>query len=189
LYERAESLNRRTAGRIYNTVDRIAWLPGGQAFTYRKNVRGGFSFMLADVTTATKAAAFDHAKLAAALSSAAGAQYTAVTLPFAAFDFADNRRAIEFTTGDGGPQARWRCTLADYVCARQTGGAAPAAPGRLPRAIRPRAPAEAEVEAAEADRRTLNHVYRRTAGSRPRFRTSTSMCGRSPPARPEMDSC
>jgi dipeptidyl aminopeptidase/acylaminoacyl peptidase len=85
--------------------------------------------MLADVTTATKAAAFDHAKLAAALSSAAGAQYTAVTLPFAAFDFADNRRAIEFTTGDGGPQARWRCTLADYVCARQTGGAAPAAPG------------------------------------------------------------
>ena len=89
--------------------------------------------MLVDVTAATKAPAFDHARLATALSSAAKAKYTATTLPFTTFTFVDARRAIEFGIGGGaagggraggapaGP--RYRCTLTDYQCT-----IAPAAP-------------------------------------------------------------
>jgi dipeptidyl aminopeptidase/acylaminoacyl peptidase len=129
-YERAESFGRRTTGRVYNLVDRVAWLPDSGAVTYRKTVKGGYAFVLVDTAAGTKADAFDHERLAAALSTAMGNKYTAATLPFAAFEYADGRREIEFTANGApapAPQARWRCTLADYVCGRQT-DAAPAPP-------------------------------------------------------------
>ncbi|HEX5107017.1 MAG TPA: DPP IV N-terminal domain-containing protein [Vicinamibacterales bacterium] len=139
-YERAESFGRRTTGRVYNLVDRVAWLPDSDAVTYRKTVKGGYAFVLVDTATGTKADAFDHERLAAALSTAMGNQYTAATLPFAAFEFADGRRGIEFTANGApapAPQARWRCTLADYVCSRQAapppadaGSPAPGGTGR-----------------------------------------------------------
>jgi dipeptidyl aminopeptidase/acylaminoacyl peptidase len=85
--------------------------------------------MLVDAAAGRKSDAFDHARLAAALSTAAGAQYTDVTLPFQTFEFVDNRRAIEFTAGGGqnnAAQQRWRCTLSAYACTRQNTPAATA---------------------------------------------------------------
>ncbi len=137
LYERSASLGTRTQNLVYNTITDTGWITGSSDFWYRKTVKGGGTFVLASPAAKTKTAAFDHAKLAAALSSANNAKYTAVTLPFTTFTFADNRQAIEFTIGPGGgggrgggrqgggapapgapPAPRWRCTLTDYTCAR-----------------------------------------------------------------------
>ena len=140
LYDRSESLVRRTQGLAYNVAEPPTWLEGSAQFWYRKSVKGGNEFMLVDPAAKTKVPAFDHAKLAAGLSSAANAQYTAITLPFNSFTFVNNRQAIEFTIGGAGGgraggggggggragagpannQPRWRCTLSDYSCTRQT---------------------------------------------------------------------
>lgn len=137
LYDRAESLNRRTQNLIFNVAETPQWVQGAPTlFTYRRSVKGGNEFVLVDSAAKSKAPAFDHAKLAASLSTAAGAKYTAITLPFNTFTFVDNRQAIEFAVGaggagrqgggagagrqgGGGPAApRWRCTLTDYTCTR-----------------------------------------------------------------------
>ncbi len=133
-YERAESLARRTQGLVYNQAETPRFLPDSAMFYYRKTVKGGNEFVFVDPAAGTKAAAFDHARLAAAINGVAGEDYTAVTLPFTAFNYLDNRQAVEFTIGGGGGgrggrqgggapvlapgQPRWRCTLTDYTCTR-----------------------------------------------------------------------
>ena len=102
--------------------------------------------MLVDAGAATKKAAFDHEKLAAAISSATGKTYTALTLPFAPptggrggaagrgaaaatsspLTFIDGERGIRF--GSGG--FLWKCTLTDYACAKEGPIPAPTAGGR-----------------------------------------------------------
>jgi dipeptidyl aminopeptidase/acylaminoacyl peptidase len=157
LYERSASLNERTQNRVFNVVDQtsVAWVTGSPQVTYRRSVKGGNEFVLVDPVAKTKAAPFDHAKLATALSTANNAKYTAQTLPFNTFTFADNRQAIEFTLGAGGgagrgsggggggrggapaggPAApRWRCTLTDYTCTRLTTPPADAQAGQAGRA-------------------------------------------------------
>src|SRR5262245_35190400 len=56
-------------------------------FWYRVSVPGGAEFILVDPARATKERAFDHDKLAAALSTAASGRYTGLTLPFNDIDF------------------------------------------------------------------------------------------------------
>ncbi|HKV99952.1 MAG TPA: hypothetical protein VJN96_09010, partial [Vicinamibacterales bacterium] len=102
LYDRAESFGRRTQGLMFNVADAPTWIEGSAQFWYRKSVKGGNEFVLVDPAAKTKAPAFDHAKLAAGLSTAASAQYSAITLPFNSFTFVNNRQAIEFTAGPGG---------------------------------------------------------------------------------------
>lgn len=135
-YDRAESLTRRTDGLVVNVADAPTFLEGANKLWYRKSVKGGNEFVLVDVAAKTKAPAFDHARLAAALSTAANAKYTAVTLPFATLTFVDDMKAIEFSIGGGRGRAggggrqgggraggvpaapQWRCTLTEYTCTR-----------------------------------------------------------------------
>jgi len=110
-YARAFAFRARIDGTVHNVPDLPTWLDDGR-FWYRRTVRGGAQFVVVDAATARKQPLFDHARLAAALSSAAHAAYGATTLPFTTPTFTENPNAIEFGT------PRWRCTLADYVCAR-----------------------------------------------------------------------
>ena len=151
-YERSNTFNTRIANKMFDVAEAPNWVEGSQKFWYRKSVRGAnaFQFVLVDPATASKAPAFDHARLATAMSAAAGGTYTATTLPFATFTYADNMQAIEFALapagggagrgggGGGGraggapaagapPAQRFRCTLTDYACTRQQ--AAPAGQG------------------------------------------------------------
>ncbi len=149
LYARSASLGDRTQGKVFNVAETPTWIQGSAEFWYRKSVKGGNQFVLVDPAAKTKAAPFDHARLATSLSAAAAATYTAVTLPFNTFEFVSNRQAIEFAIGAGGggrqgggggagrggapagpPQPRWRCTLADYACARVTASPDAAQAGR-----------------------------------------------------------
>ena len=126
-YQRAMTLRDRYENLAVNVPDQARWVANTQKLWYRKSVKGGHEFVLVDAGTRTKEPAFDHGKLAAALSAALGRTITPHELPFNQFTFVEGLSAIEFqVTGGQGqqgppqpPQPPWRCTLADYKCARE----------------------------------------------------------------------
>ena len=75
-YDRANSLNQRVNNKVYDTIANngaMNWIAGSQKFWYEKSVKGGNTFVLVDPAAASKAPAFDHTKLAAAISTASSA--------------------------------------------------------------------------------------------------------------------
>ena len=117
-YERASALRDKVEGLALNVMGRVTWIDTTSRFWYRKTIQGGSEFEIVDAATLTKKPAFDHAKLAASLSAAAGEKYTGLKRPFMAINFVDNEKAVEFDVGD----SRWRCDLSDYSC-KKTGPA------------------------------------------------------------------
>jgi dienelactone hydrolase len=94
-YEHAESMM------TYNTepyVDRARvtpnWLPGDK-FWYRVLTAQGSEFVLVDPVKGTRAVAFDHQRLAAALS-ASGKKYDGAMLPFQSIVFTPDYKAVSF---------------------------------------------------------------------------------------------
>ncbi|WP_254244966.1 DPP IV N-terminal domain-containing protein [Hymenobacter sp. BRD67] len=86
----------------YNTqalVDGIPgqphWLPGDR-FWYRVLTAKGSEFVLVDPVRKTRTAAFDHARLAAALSEASGKTYEAGRLPFRDIAFSPDEKSVSF---------------------------------------------------------------------------------------------
>jgi dipeptidyl aminopeptidase/acylaminoacyl peptidase len=122
-YQRAGTLRTRYQAAALNIPETPTWLEKGR-FWYRKSVAGGHEFVMVDASTGAKAPAFDHVKLAASLSKAANASYTAVTLPFNTISFVDGDQAIEVVAAE----FKWKCSLSDYAC--QKLGPAPAGAGR-----------------------------------------------------------
>ena len=56
---------------MIDAAERPSWINESNRFWYRKSVEGGNSFMLVDAATQAKGPAFDHERLAAALSALA----------------------------------------------------------------------------------------------------------------------
>jgi len=111
-YERANGIREKYQALAVNVPERANWIEGTSRFWYRKSVKGGNQFMLADAVTLAKEPAFDHEKLAAALSKAAGEKYEALKLPFQFISFVNSQKAVEFSVGD----SRWQVDLTDYTC-------------------------------------------------------------------------
>ena len=109
-YERAAGLGDKLRGLALNAVDRSGWIGETTRFWYRKSVKNGFEFVVADVATQGKKLAFDHDKLAAALTAASGEKADARDLPFRFIAFVDDEKAVEFEFGEW----RWKCDLATY---------------------------------------------------------------------------
>ena len=130
-YERALGLRAKYEKLTVGIAEPATWIDNAHRFTYRRSIKGGYEFVMVDAQTGQKQPPFDHARLTAALSKAAGEAYTALTLPFTSFTFVDEGRAIE-TAESGGFGPGWRCSLADYTCTRVT--------GRLPGRERGRGP-------------------------------------------------
>src|SRR5215472_239681 len=89
-YERALGLRKQYESLVGNAPEAIHWIGTSHRFWYRRTVKGGHDFQLADADTKTKNPAFDHAKIAASLSGAVKKPYGALTLPFNTFEFVDN---------------------------------------------------------------------------------------------------
>src|SRR5215831_893385 len=87
-YRRAATVTQRLAGLTANIAQSPTWTEPTR-FWYRKSVKGGNEFVVVDAATGQKRPAFDHARLATALSSASGTTYAAVTLPFSEFTYTD----------------------------------------------------------------------------------------------------
>ena len=91
------------------------WFANNTRFWYRNDLRGGTKeFIVVDAERASREAAFDHAKLASALSKATGSEYSAEKLPFDRIQFVDD--SIRFKVGD----TTWKCTLSSYECEKTT---------------------------------------------------------------------
>jgi dipeptidyl aminopeptidase/acylaminoacyl peptidase len=88
------------------------WLPD-ERFTYRSALAdGGAEFMLVDPVKAARVRAFDHDKLAAALSTASGTKVEPLKLPFPAVELSADGKAVAFDM-DG---KRWSCDVQGAAC-------------------------------------------------------------------------
>jgi len=177
-YVQAITLRDRYQALAINIPEQVQWIRNTNRFWYRKTVPGGNAFVLVNADTQTKEPAFDHAKLADALSTAMGRKVTAVMLPFTTFSFVDEDRAIEFSpTGTtprppATPRPTWRCTLDSYTCKESRpegrggrGGGGFAGPVRAPFDINAAEPQKSPDGKLEALVRNFN-VAVRTTGSR-----------------------
>ena len=115
-YDRALGLRKKYEALVGNAAEAPRWVGRTHKVYYRRMVKGGHDFVLADADTKAKGPAFDHAKIAASLSTAIGKTYGALDLPFNAFDFVDNDRAIQFVA----ESATWRCEVAASTCRKAT---------------------------------------------------------------------
>jgi dipeptidyl aminopeptidase/acylaminoacyl peptidase len=115
-YDRALGLRKKYEALVGNAAEAPRWIGRTHRLYYRRSVKGGHDFILVDADTKVKRPAFDHARIAASLSTAAGKTYGALDLPFNVFDFVDNERAIQFAT-DG---VTWRCDIAASACRKAT---------------------------------------------------------------------
>lgn len=90
------------------------WFHDGSRFWYRNDLHDGTKeFIVVDAEAGSKRPAFDHDKLAAALSKAIGKACEATRLPFSEFEFLHGETSIRFEM-EG---KLWNCDLANYNCA------------------------------------------------------------------------
>jgi len=110
-YERAESrLSYGTEPFIDHGAVRPEWTADGK-FWFRSLTPTGSEFIVVDPAKKTRLPAFDHARRATALSTAAGKQYSASMLPFNSISFTDGGKAVVFRA-DG---QQYKCDLGSYV--------------------------------------------------------------------------
>jgi dipeptidyl aminopeptidase/acylaminoacyl peptidase len=96
-YQRAESaMAYNTEPITTRTGIHPTWLPDDRYY-YRTSDN---QFILVNPLKGTKGAAFDHRKLAVALSTATGKQYTAADLPFQSFSFTTDGKSVIFKADD-----------------------------------------------------------------------------------------
>ena len=87
------------------------WLDANR-FWYRNQVFGGHEFIMIDAAARTRRPAFDHDRLAAALSEASDESHEATDLPFDEFEF-NASGGIRFWTDT---DERWDCDIGAYRC-------------------------------------------------------------------------
>ncbi|HET6723745.1 MAG TPA: DPP IV N-terminal domain-containing protein [Chitinophagaceae bacterium] len=107
-YQNAENLLGYNTQKLVDRGNVVPnWLPGDK-FWYRVLTPTGSEFILVDPAKGTKTAAFDHDKLAKALSSASGRSLTASMLPFQSINYSPDGRVITFNAD----RKQWKYDLA-----------------------------------------------------------------------------
>ena len=165
-YQRAHELQRKARDLVVNTPGATYWIGDSNRFWYARAVKGGSEYMLVDADTMTKKPAFDHARLADAVSKVTDHHYTAVTLPFlqgppgrpggarsvmglslqtSPLTFLDDEKTIQFGTAG----LLYKCDLAAYTCTKV--GPIPAVNGRRPASEAPEQVAPEDPEGPGGD--------------------------------------
>lgn len=119
-YLRAERLLAANAAKL--TSDLLIhphWIGDSARFWYRWKSLSGVGFVLVDPATGERKPAFDHSRLAAALSQATGSPCNAAQLPFSEIEFVDDGGGIVFELEADGKSERWSCDLETYECTRE----------------------------------------------------------------------
>jgi len=86
-YERALGMRERYQYSTVGVPDAATWVSKSSRFCYRRSVKGGHEFVMVDADTQQRRPAFDHERLAAALSKETGDKHTPLRLPFESFTF------------------------------------------------------------------------------------------------------
>ena len=116
-------MNYNTTPLVFRSSVQATWLPDERMW-YRVVTAEGSEFILVDPTRGTREPAFDHAKLAAALSKAAGSTYDGAHLP-QSLALSPAAQAISVTAGSN----RWKCDRQGNACAADSSPAADAPAG------------------------------------------------------------
>jgi dipeptidyl aminopeptidase/acylaminoacyl peptidase len=126
-YQRAQAGPPRAG--VYKLRIEPHWFHDSTRFWYRNDLAGGArEFILVDAEAGKRQPAFDHPKLAAGLTKAAGKDYAGDRLPFDTIDFVENDKAIRFKVGD----TTWKCDLSSYACSKSDVKSPPTPPSRPP---------------------------------------------------------
>jgi len=116
---RARSQRERRVQGYYKARITPNWFSNNTCFWYRNDLKGNTKeFILVNAEQGTRRKAFDHEKMATALSQAAGIEYSADRLPFDRIEFLDNLKELRFTVN----QTTWVCDLTSYMCSRTDEG-------------------------------------------------------------------
>lgn len=112
-YARAEGfLSEHVSPLVLRGDVGATWLTDGR-FWYANRIEGGVEHVMVDPERPIRERAFDHARMAAALSAATGRAYDALDIPVTAFE--PEGAAARLRLRDAG----WlRCDLEDYRCAQ-----------------------------------------------------------------------
>jgi dipeptidyl aminopeptidase/acylaminoacyl peptidase len=113
-YERTARLRTEFQSLALNIVDRSGWIEKTPRFWYRKSVGGGFAFHVVDAEALSKRSAFDHERLAEALSKLLEDTIDPNNLPFRSISYTDNEASIRFEIGEW----TYACNLDSYACKR-----------------------------------------------------------------------
>jgi dipeptidyl aminopeptidase/acylaminoacyl peptidase len=110
-YDRAEKLNARFRNKVYRQQIEPHWFDGNRQFWY--TVQTGpeaYECVLVDAEAGTRRAAFDHARLAAAMNTA-GIDATGDKLPLDKLELNPSENALQFQAVG----RVWRCDLNAYT--------------------------------------------------------------------------
>ena len=91
------------------TVNRLP----GERFWYRSVTPDGITFYVVTPAARSRVPAFDHAKLAAALATAAGAKIDPKQLPFQSIQLSEDAKSVSFDYD----RRRWTCDVLGAACA------------------------------------------------------------------------
>ena len=139
-YDRAEKLGQRFGGKVTHAKVDAHWIDDSR-FWFRSDVGQGKSeFILVDCETAKRQVAFDHARLGAELSKAAGAAIVADRLPLDNIEFSPDGKTLKFDASG----SRWTCDLSTY--ALEKSGKPQATPPAVPERPRRRGDAQGRTE-------------------------------------------
>ena len=90
------------------------WLTNTPVFWYRNDLRDGAKeFIVVEADKSLRRPAFDHEKLAAALSKASGGEFRARQLPFHDIELSDQTQVVGFVLSN----VWWKCDLRSWQCA------------------------------------------------------------------------
>jgi dipeptidyl aminopeptidase/acylaminoacyl peptidase len=111
-YRRANDWGNHIKNKLYYTPYNVNWIAESHRCWYYQQTPRGKEFVLVDADQRTKQPAFDHERLAKALSSLLQRSYEPYALPFNAISYSYNRDTLHFSVGD----TLCRCRLTDYSC-------------------------------------------------------------------------
>lgn len=115
-YRRAQTfLSSHTAPLIFRANVQPKWIDEDR-FIYRNTIPEGHEFLRVDAGTATRSRAFDHTRLAAAISAAADTSIDAFHLPFATSGMSDDGKSVRFRLNG----TKLICDLEVYTCSGDT---------------------------------------------------------------------
>ncbi|HET7035701.1 MAG TPA: DPP IV N-terminal domain-containing protein, partial [Thermomicrobiaceae bacterium] len=112
-YARAESyLPWNVRPMLHNIELKPNWIGESDRFWYRRTSPEGAEFVLVDPASGERRPAFDHVRLAEALSRATGRPSVHNQLPFEEIAFEDDGRTLRFAVA----AQQWSCDLDSYAC-------------------------------------------------------------------------
>ncbi len=112
-YEQANHLAESYRNLTVDVVHGFSWVQGEHVLLYDKSLKGGgHEFFTLNADTMQRAVAFDHTRLAAALTAARHSEVKPNELPFTRAELVDHRMELNFSIGYN----PWSCDLKAYTC-------------------------------------------------------------------------